>query len=140
MSIINNADGKIWLALKGRLSLWTECPIQYPMVAYEPEATDSFLIIQHVTTEYGGPIPINVKCGQPLSGFLNISVIAPTKWSYDQLVGRAGRVADHFPNDSTYKYSDICVRIFGRSRINGAVTLNTPWNRIEVQVPFIAWG
>lgn len=111
-----------------------------PESNYEPEATDSYIIIQHVGLEYGGLLPVNINCGQPLAGILNISVMVPTDFGYDSHIGRAGRVADHFMNGSVYKYSDLYVRINGRSRVIGNAELQTPWNRLEVQVPWIAWG
>lgn len=138
--IISNADGKIWLALKSRISQWTETPVMLPESNYEPEATDSYIIVQHVGLEYGGLLPVNINCGQPLAGILNISVMVPTDFGYDSHIGRAGRVADHFMNGSVYKYSDLYVRINGRSRVIGNAELQTPWNRLEVQVPWIAWG
>lgn len=138
--IISNVEGKIWLALKNRIGLWTECPVMFPEQNYEPSATDGYLFVQHVTTEYGGIIPIDMKCGQPLNGILNISVLVPTDFGFDAHIGRAGRVADFFSPAVIMGYSDVKVKLNGRPRVLGSAQLQTPWNRIEVQIPWIAWG
>lgn len=138
--MISNADGKIWLALKSRLSSWLECPVMMPEQNYEPESTDGFLIVQHVTTEYGGSVPVSIQCGQPITGILNISVMVPTDFGFDAHIGRAGRVADLFATVTTLSYSDVRVKINGRPRVIGNAELQTPWNRLEVQIPWMAWG
>lgn len=140
MTVVSNVDGKIWLALKSRLDVFGGCTVHYPMENYAPTSGDTFLIVQPVTTEYGGPLPIQAECGQPLTGFLNLSVLCPVDWTFAQLMGLAGQAADHFPNDARYSYADVVVKINGRSRVQGGVALNPPWNRVEVQVPWIAWG
>ena len=138
--MISNADGKIWIALRNRLQQWSECALYMPEEIYAPESTDTFIITQHVTTQYGGVLPVQIECGQPLSGFLNLSIMQPVDMGYDRHIGMAGRVGDFFPNGASYQYQDITVRINGRSRVLGNATLNTSWNRLEVQVSWIAWG
>ena len=140
MTLVTNAPGKIWLAMRNRLNQWTECKVMMPNEIYSPSATQTYVIVQNVGTEYGGPIPIQVECGQPLSGFLNLSVMVPVDFGYDAHIGMAGRVADFFANNAAYTYQDITVRVNGRSRVLGNVSLNAPWNRCEVTVPWIAWG
>lgn len=138
--IITNADGKIWLALKSKFTTWTECTVMFVESNYEPSATDSYIFVQHVTTDYGGVIPVNMTCGQPLTGILNVSVMVPTDFGFDAHIGRAGRVADFFSPAVIMTYSDIKVKLNGRPRVLGSAQLQTPWNRIEVQIPWIAWG
>lgn len=140
MTQVSNADGKIWLALKSRLTQWTECKMMMPSEIYEPTAMTSYVITQNVTTESGDALPIQVECGIPFTGFLNLSVLVPINWGFDAHIGLAGRLADHFPNGARYKYSDVSVMINGRSRVLGGVDLNAPWNRLEVQIPWKAWG
>lgn len=140
MTVISNANAKIWMALKSRLVQWSETSMHLPMQNYSPDAADRFVIAQHVTTEYGGPVPVSLQCGVGFSGFLNLSVMCPVDLGYDQLVGLAGRVCDHFPNGAKYSYSDMSVSINGRARVDGNVSLNAPWNRLELQVPWTAWG
>lgn len=140
MTVVTNADGKIWLALQSRLSTFTEFPVMLPMSNYAPTASNAFIIVQQVSLDYGGPLPINPNCGVAFSGFMSLGVCAPTDWTYAQLVGLAGRIADHFPNNHKLTYQDINVRINGRSRVDGNLSLQAPWNRLEVRVPWIAWG
>lgn len=138
--IITNADGKIWLALRSRAALWTETSIFMPEDNNKPQADDRFVIVQHVTTEYGGEIPIQMACGQPLTGILNLSVMQPADLGFNNHIGLAGRVAEHFKLDVIGTYSDITVKLNGRPRVIGNPELQPPWNRLEVQVPWVAWG
>lgn len=140
MTIITNAPGKIWMSLQGRLEQWTNTPVHYPNEVYNPVATDSFIIAQHITADYGGVIPVDADCGQPLDGILNLSVMAPISWTFGQHIGLASTLADHFGPDDTYSYSDITVKIRARSRVIGPSLLNAPWNRLEVQAYWRCWG
>lgn len=140
MTVITNADGKLWLALKSRLDQWTECKVMLPMENYAPTATQTFIIAQNVSLEYGGPLPIHAQCGVPFVGNLSMGVCVPTDWSYSQLVGLAGRVADHFSDGLRMTYQDLTVEVSGRSKVSGTVSLQAPWNRLEVSVPWRAWG
>lgn len=140
MTIITNLSGKVWLSLKSRLDEWTECQIQYPNQVYAPTAKDRFIIAQYITTEYGGQIPINAECGQPINGILNLSVLVPIKWDFSQHIGLASRIADHFGPKDTYTYADITTKIRARSRVIGPSQGNPPWNRLEVQAYWTAWG
>lgn len=140
MSVITNADGKIWLALKSRIVQWTECPVMLPDSNYAPSADDTFVIVQHVTTDSSLPSPIQTSCGVPFQGVLNISVMQPANLGFDSHIGLAGRVADFFPNSERYSYSGMSVRINGRARVIGNPVLQAPWNRLEVQIPWVSWG
>lgn len=140
MTVITNADGKLWLALTTRLNQWTECPVHLPMENHAPTATDSFVIVQQVSLDYGGLIPITAECGVPFVGFLSLGVCVPTDWSYAQLVGRAGRLADHFADGARMTYQGLTVEVSGRSKVSGTVSLQAPWNRLEVRVNWRAWG
>lgn len=138
--MITNADGKIWLALRGKAASWTETTIHFPDDNYSPQADDSFVIVQHVTTEYGGDIPISMQCGQPLTGILNMSVMVPLDYGFSAHMGLAGRVADHFATDVIGSYSNVTVKSNGRPRMIGNSDIQSAWNRVEVQIPWIAWG
>lgn len=140
MSIITNAQGKMWLAVKARLQAWTECKVMFPEEAYHPSATSVYVIAQNVATQYGGVLPVQAECGQPIVGVINLSVMVPTDYGYDAHIGLAGRVADHFSNVLRMTYQDISVEVSGRPLIQGSAMLQAPWNRIEVQVPIRAWG
>lgn len=140
MTQITNPDGKIWLALKGLLGTFTECKIMYPMDAYKPTAKDKFVIVQQVSLNSGDAIPINPSCGERFNGFMSLGVCVPVDWEYSELLGLAGRVADHFPNGDRLTYGDAVVHISGRPRVYGSVSLQAPWNRIEVRVPWSCWG
>lgn len=140
MTVVSNANGKIWLALKSHIETWTECYVMFPEDNYAPDATETYLIVQNVLTDYGGTIPVSIQCGRPFSGIINLSVLRPSDMGYDGHIGLAGRVADHFQEGSALRYDDIEVRINGRPRVIGNVSLQAPWNRLEVQVPFLAWG
>lgn len=140
MTQVTNASGKIWLALKSRLAQWAECKVMMPNEIYTPTASTTYIIVQHVSTEYGGPVPVSIQCGQPLSGFLNLSVLIPVDVGFDAHIGLAGRAADFFANNARYTYQDINVRVNGRSQVIGNTELQAPWNRLEVQVPWLAWG
>lgn len=138
--IIQNADGKIWLAIKSRLDAWTETPVMMPKETYVPTVTGPFIIAQHVTTQYGGLLPIQVDCGIPLVGFMSLGVCAPTDWQYPAHIGLASRLADHFADGSRMTYQDISVQVTQRSRPLGTVSLEPPFNRLEVRVDWRAWG
>lgn len=140
MTVAHSPQPKVWLALKSRLQQWTECKVMMPSEVYEPGANTTYVIVQNVTTESGLPMPIQVDCGVPFEGFLNLSVMVPVSWEYDAHIGIAGRVADFFPNNAIYTYQDITVRINGRSKVLGNVSLNAPWQRLEVRVPWVSWG
>lgn len=140
MTQIVSADAKIWMALETHAKTFTGCTLMLPMDNYAPTAKDTFAIIQHVSLEYGGALPINPDCGVPFDGFLSIGVCTPTDWKYSALIGLASRVADHFKDGASVSYSDITVKFNGRSKVDGNVILQAPWNRIEVRVPWRAWG
>ena len=140
MTQIVNADGKLWQAILARLNQWTECTVHLPIGNYHPKATDSFIIVQQVSLDYGGPLPIAATCGVPFVGFLSLGVCCPTDWNYGQLVGRAGRVADHFSDGLRMTYQDLTVQVSGRSKVSGTVSLQAPFNRLEVRVNWRAWG
>lgn len=140
MAIITNAPGKIWMALQGRLDQWSETPVHLPNEVYQPSASDSFVIAQHVTTDYGGLIPIDLDCGQPMTGILNLSVMVPVGIAYSSQIGLSGRLIDHFGVSESYSYDDVTVKISRRGRVVGPTVLNHPWNRLETQVYWIAWG
>lgn len=138
--MIESADGKIWMALKQALDSFTECHVMLPMDVYEPKSTDTFIIVQHISTDWGGVLPVSIDCGSPLNGFMSLGVCCPVDWDYGQLVGLASRVADHFNDVGTYQYEDMTVRLSRQARVNGNVALQAPWNRLEVRVPWRAWG
>lgn len=138
--MITNADGKIWLALRSKATSWVETAIHFPDENYSPQADDAFVIVQHVTTDYGGAIPISMQCGQPLTGILNLSVLVPLDYGFSAHIGLAGRVADHFASEIIGTSSEITVRSNGRPRVIGNPDIQSAWNRLEVQIPWIAWG
>lgn len=140
MTLITNAQGKMWLAVKARLAAWTECKVMFPEEAYQPTAATVYVIAQNVATQYGGRLPVQVSCAQPITGILNLSVMAPTDYGYDAHIGLAGRVADHFSNGLRMTYKDVTVEVSGRALVQGGASLQAPWNRIEIQVPIRAWG
>lgn len=138
--IVQNADAKVWLALRSRLEAWTETPVMMPKETYVPTTTSPFVIAQHVTTQYGGLLPVSVQCGVPLTGFMSLGVCVPTDWDYSAQIGMAGRLADHFSDGLRMTYQDISVQVTQRSRPLGAVSLQPPFNRLEVRVDWRAWG
>ena len=140
MTIITNAQGKMWLAVKERLKAWTECKVMMPNEVYEPTAKTTYIIAQNIATQYGGRLPVQEDCGQPITGVLNLSVMVPTDLGYDMHIGLAGRVAGHFANGMRMTYHDITVEVSGRALAHGTPALQAPWNRLEVQVPLRAWG
>lgn len=140
MTVITNIQGKMWLAIKARLQAWTECKVMMPNEAYEPDARTTYVIAQNIATQYGGRLPVQDDCGQPITGVLNLSVLAPTDIGYDAHIGLAGRVAGHFTNGFRMTYQDATVEVSGRALVQGTPALQAPWNRIEVQVPVRAWG
>ena len=140
MTQITTLDGKIWLALKSRLEQFTECHVMMPMDNYEPSAKEPFVIVQQVALDSGVLPPINPECGVEFNGFLSLGVCSPTDWDYAQLLGLAGRLGDHFSNGDRITYQDAIVTISGRARVNGTVSLQASWNRIEVRVPWRCWG
>lgn len=140
MTQIQNADGKIWLALESRINQWTETPVMMPKETYVPKVTGPFVIAQHVATDWGGFLPVSVECGIPLVGFLSLGVCVPTDWKYSQHIGLASRLADHFADGLSLTHQDISVQVTRRSRPQGAVSLQPPFNRLEVRVDWRAWG
>lgn len=140
MTVITNIQGKMWLAVKDRLKSWTECKVMMPNEAYQPNAKTTYVIAQNIATQYGGRLPVQDDCGQPITGVLNLSVLVPTDIGYDAHIGLAGRVAGHFANGLRMTYQDATVEVSGRSLVQGTAMLQAPWNRIEVQVPIRAWG
>lgn len=140
MTIKTNTAGKAWIALKGRLAQWTACKVMLPEENYKPKANETYIIAQFVATESSLPTAIQVTCSQPFQGFLNLSVMVPTDIGFDAHVGLAGDAADFFPNMDRYTYSDVTVRVNGRARVIGNPNLQAPWNRLEVEIPWLAWG
>lgn len=140
MTVIANIQGKMWLAVKVRLQAWTECKVMFPNEAYEPDARTTYVIAQNIATQYGGRLPVQDDCGQPITGVLNLSVLVPNDIGYDAHIGLAGRVAGHFTNGLRMNYQDATVEVSGRALVQGTPALQAPWNRLEVQVPVRAWG
>lgn len=138
--IIQNADGKIWLAIESRLKDWTETPVMMPKETYVTTVTGPFVIAQHVTNQWGGLLPVTVDCGVPLVGFMSLGVCVPTDWTYSSHIGLASRLADYFMDGLTMTYHDITVKVTQRSRPLGAVSLQPPFNRLEVRVDWRAWA
>lgn len=134
-----NIDGKIWLSLLSRINQWTETPVMMPDTVFNPTAAQAYLIVQPVNLATDDRT-IQFNCGDEFRGLLNISVMAPLRWSYSQHVGLAGRVCDWFPAGAVYAYQDARVTVYSRARSLGAPRLDQSWNRVEVQVPWRAWG
>jgi len=132
-------DGKIWLALLSRITAWTETPVMLPDSIFNPTANQAYLIVQPVNLSTDDRT-IQFDCGDEFRGILNISVMAPLGWSYSQHVGLASRVCDFFLAGAVYTYQDARVTIYSRARSLGAPRLDQSWNRVEVQVPWRAWG
>lgn len=139
MSLIASIEGKIWMALKGRLDQWLETPQMQPNQTYNPQANQAFLIIQPVSLDYEDLV-IGYDCGNEFRGFLNISPMVPLTWSYAQHAGLASRVCDHFQYGGKYSYLDCTVTINERPKITGAPRLDASWNRIDLSMPWRTWG
>lgn len=80
-------------------------------------------------------------CGEEYRGLFNVSVMAPiSNWNYTQHKALASRVALHFAQGSTLSYGATEVKLTQRARILGNVRLDSTHNRLEVQIPWLAWG
>lgn len=139
MTQITNADGKIWVALSNRLAAWTETRVMLPEVVFQPEADESYLIVQDVGLE-SDIRPLNQDCGEVFSGLLNVSVMVPLGWTWAQHKGLAGRVADFISASGVLVYQDARVRFQTRAKVIGAARLDQSWNRCEVQAEYRCWG
>jgi hypothetical protein len=139
MTMITNADGKIWLAIKARLDQWTETAKMYQGEVFTPDSKQPFLIIQDVglDTEYKA---ITTDCGESLQGIINVSVMAPLTWTYAQHKGLCGRVGDFLTASGRMVYQDAVVRFPDRPRVLGTPILDQAHNRAELQCPYRCWG
>ncbi len=135
----NTIQAKAWLALLGRVNQWTETPVMLPDTVFNPGADKAWIGFSPV-----GMMPVDrgvqYDCGNEFTGFLNVSVMVPTRWTYASHAGLAGRVCDHFGYGSRYSYDDCVVTIHNRPFIDGAPRLDSSWNRLDVSVRWRAWG
>lgn len=133
-------EAEAWLALKGRMDQWTECAVMYPDTVFTPDAQLPFLIVQDVALS-ADTQPIGYNCGSEYRGILNVSVMAPVRtWTYAQHKGLAAKVAAHFVQGSSLTAGSTTVRLTQRARIIGNVRFDATHNRLEVQIPWLAWG
>lgn len=139
MTVITNAEGKIWVALKSRLDSWTETDLMYPGETFQPNAAEPFLIVQDVGLETD-TAAINPDCGEALRGLLNLSVMAPLTWNWAQHKGLCGRLSDFLNASGVMSYSDARVRFTQRPRVIGSPRLDEGHNRVELQCEYRCWG
>lgn len=129
-----------WMALKSRMDQWTECAIMYPNVVFTPASNLPFMIVQDVALS-ADTQSVGYGCGEEYRGIFNVSVMAPVStWNYTQHKALASRVAAHFIQGSKLTYGSTTVKLTQRARILGNVRLDSTHNRLEVQIPWLAWG
>lgn len=139
MAVIEDIEGKIWLALRARLEQFTECAIMWPMEVYEPDASQAHLIVEPVTvdpdiasSDYG--------CGEENRGFLNIRIMTPLQWNYAQSSGLKGRVAALFPAGWQGAYGGASVLVWRKPKGLGTPFREAAWNRQDLRVDWRSWG
>jgi len=140
MTQITNPDGKIFLALKSRLTAWTETPVHYsPDVPQQPGTTSAYIIVSDVRldtdTRYTGADDVD-----EYRGVLNLSVMIPMAWDSAQGIGLCGRIADHFDKGAWYSYSDCRVQVLKRPRVIGAAYVDHGMQRYQVSVSWRSVG
>lgn len=140
MTQISGVDGKIWMAIKSRLQSFSGCKVVMPEENYNPDAADKFVLVQFVGTEYGGVLPVSVLCGEPIAGFLNLSVAYPTDLGFDSHIGLTGELIDHFRSGVKMTYADVSVGVTRKPTMSGNVVRQDAWNRIDVRADWRAWG
>lgn len=139
MTKIANAEGKIWLAIQGRLDLWTETAKMYPGQIFQPSASSPFLIVQDIGLDTSDRA-IRQDCGESLRGLLNVSVMTPITWNWAQHKGLCGRLSDFLADSGVMAYQDANVSFSQRPRVNGSPRLEEKHNRVEVQAEYRCWG
>lgn len=142
MTVINNLEAKIWMALRNRLSAWTETSVYFADEVFEPAANQPFVIAQYVGLSSSFEGTLSYDCGDDHRRLLNLSIMTPIGQGYNAAValGYAGRLADTMWAAPILYYSDATIQITERPTITGQFTPNPPWNRLELQVNCRAWG
>lgn len=140
--MIENAEGKAWMAIQERLNLWTETDIMLPDVKFKGDPKKAFLIMQDIGTDYSGVLPVGNNCGEPLNGEIMVSVMWPVgkEYTWSRHKGLAGRWCDFISRSFPLFYSDVRVNLRSRARITGGPRLDQSWNRLETQCSYQYWG
>lgn len=140
MTLINDLDAKIYLALKDRLDTM---PGGYTIVesseTFSTSAEMPFLVVQDVRLDVNRRFTGSDDPDYH-TGLFNIAVMVPLSWTYTQGLGVAGDIRNHFTKGLALIYDDAVVTVDQTPRVNGNPYRDGAFMRFPVSVPWRCQG
>ena len=113
-------DAKIWVAVRNYLETYPGLPsdVVYPGESFNnPDPTVPYLIIDDIRYD---PLRRYYTGSNWRTGSLMIMVMLPLEWTYAQRIEYAGKIADHFAQDTVMIYDDLSLRVAQQPTLSGA--------------------